>query len=134
MIFGGPMIAGTSFTASRKMKILVIREKSTPELPYDDVITFSDEDTAGITLPYNYALVITVLIGNCQVKRLMIDPGSSANILHWKVMAEMGLLKKMIPASRMLSGFNMSSETIKGEIDLPIEVGEEKKSDEVLYD
>ncbi|XP_059285881.1 uncharacterized protein LOC132039413 [Lycium ferocissimum] len=90
MIFDGSMIAKTNFTASRKMKILVTREKRTREFPDEDVITFSNEDASDGTLPHNDALVITVLIGNCQVKQFMIDPGSSANILHWKVVEEIG--------------------------------------------
>ncbi|XP_059310111.1 uncharacterized protein LOC132061285 [Lycium ferocissimum] len=118
MIFDRSTITITSFTASRKMKISMTREKRTRKLPHEDVVTFTDEDTTGITLPHNDALVITVLIGSCQVKRVMIGPGSSANILLWKVVEEMGLLEKVMPAARTLSGFNMSSEITKGDIDL----------------
>ncbi|XP_059310280.1 uncharacterized protein LOC132061492 [Lycium ferocissimum] len=85
MIFREAMIAGTSFTSSRKMKILVTREKRTREFPEDEALTFSDEDAAGVTLPHNDALVITILIGNCQVKQVMVDPGSLENILRLKV-------------------------------------------------
>ncbi|XP_060217007.1 uncharacterized protein LOC132644428 [Lycium barbarum] len=123
MIFRGATIAGTSFTASRKMKISVTREKRTRELPEDDAITFSDEDAAGVTLPYNDALVITVLIGRRQVKRVMVDTRSSANILRLKVVEEMGLLEKMILAARTLFEFNIASETTKGEIDLLVGAG-----------
>ncbi|XP_059309945.1 uncharacterized protein LOC132061092 [Lycium ferocissimum] len=123
MIFGWSMIAETSFSASRKMKISVTWEKRTRDFLDEDLITFSDEDAVGVTLPHNDALVITVLIGCYQVKRVMVDPGSSANILRWKVVEEMGLLKKIIPAARTLAGFNMSSKTTKGEIDFPVEGG-----------
>ncbi|XP_060185754.1 uncharacterized protein LOC132615207 [Lycium barbarum] len=95
-----------------------------PKLAYysftidEDVVTFTDEDAASIILPHNDALVITVLIGSCQVKRVIIEPGSSVNILLWKVVEEMGLLEQ---AARTLSVFNMSSEITKGEIDLLVE-------------
>ncbi|XP_060183141.1 uncharacterized protein LOC132613106 [Lycium barbarum] len=84
MIFGRSMIAGTSFHASRKMNISVTREKRTLDFPEEDLIAFSDEDATGITLPHNDALVITVFIGCCQVRRVMVDLGSSASILCCK--------------------------------------------------
>ncbi|XP_060190661.1 uncharacterized protein LOC132619928 [Lycium barbarum] len=100
-----------------------MREKRTRDFPEEDLINFSDEDAVAITLPHNDTLVITVFIGCCRVKHVMVDPGSSANILHWKAVEEMGLLEKIIPAARTLVSFNMSSETTKGEIDLPVEAG-----------
>ncbi|XP_059294412.1 uncharacterized protein LOC132047377 [Lycium ferocissimum] len=68
----------------------------------------------------NDALVITVFIDCFQVKRVMVDPRSLANIIHWKLVEQMGLLEKIIPAAKALAGFNMSSETTKREIDLPM--------------
>ncbi|XP_059277547.1 uncharacterized protein LOC132031588 [Lycium ferocissimum] len=123
MIFGGSMIAGNSFTAFKKMKISVTLENRTRELLDEGTITFSNEDTTCVTLSHNDALVIAVFIECFQVKRVMVDPGSPANIIHWKVVEEMRLLEKIIPAARTLAGFNMSSETTKGEIDLPMEAG-----------
>ncbi|XP_060178103.1 serine carboxypeptidase-like 7 [Lycium barbarum] len=61
-IFGGSVIASTSFTAAKKMKISVNREKRIRELPDEVTITFSYEDAADITIPHNDALVITVFI------------------------------------------------------------------------
>ncbi|XP_060195096.1 uncharacterized protein LOC132624312 [Lycium barbarum] len=121
MIFGGSIITGTTFTVAKKMKISVMREKRFRELPDEDAITFSDEYTIGITLSHNDTLVITLSIEYFQVKRLLIDPGSSTNIIRWKVAEEMGMLGKTISAARTLAGFNMSSETTNGEIDLPVE-------------
>ncbi|XP_060201886.1 uncharacterized protein LOC132630312 [Lycium barbarum] len=124
MIFGRFMIARTSFTASRKIKISITWEKITRDFLEEDLITFSDKKATGINLPHNDALVITVFIGCCRVRRVMVEQESSANILRWKVIEEMGLLEKIIPAARTLASFNMSSEPTKGEIDLPVEAGE----------
>ncbi|XP_060210480.1 uncharacterized protein LOC132637408 [Lycium barbarum] len=115
------MIAGTSFTVSKKMKISVALENRTWELPDEGMITFSNEDTTCITLSHNNALVITVFIECFQRKCVMVDPGSLANIICWKVVEEIRLLEKIIPAARTLASFNMSSETTKREIDLPME-------------
>ncbi|XP_060200422.1 uncharacterized protein LOC132628676 [Lycium barbarum] len=105
------------------MNISVTPKKRTRKLPDDVTITFFDEDAVGVILPYNDALIMTVLIGSCQVKRIMVDSRSSGNILRWKVVEEIGLLEKMILAARTLSRFSMASETTKGEIDLPVEAG-----------
>ncbi|XP_070045445.1 uncharacterized protein [Nicotiana tomentosiformis] len=57
-----------------------------------------------------------------QVKRVLIDPGSSANIIRSRVMEKLGLQDQIIPATQILNGFNMASETTKGEIILPVNV------------
>ncbi|XP_009788565.1 uncharacterized protein [Nicotiana sylvestris] len=48
--------------------------------------------------------------------------GSSANIIRSRVVQQLGLLDQIIPASRVLNGFNMESETTKGGIILPFNV------------
>nr|XP_016501398.1 PREDICTED: uncharacterized protein LOC107819764 [Nicotiana tabacum] len=47
---------------------------------------------------------------------------SSANIIRSRVVEQLGLLDLIILTSRFLNGFNMASETTKGEIILPINV------------
>ncbi|XP_060202480.1 uncharacterized protein LOC132630914 [Lycium barbarum] len=121
IIFGRATIVGTSFIVSWKMKISVTREKRTREFLENEAITFSDEDAAGVTLPHNDTLVITILTENFQVNRVMVDLGSLANILHLKVVEEMGMLEKMIPTAQILFGFNMASD-----IEFAIEAGESR--------
>ncbi|XP_060177841.1 uncharacterized protein LOC132607780 [Lycium barbarum] len=54
------------------------------------------------------------------VKRILFDPSSSANIIRWKVVEQLGLLDQIVPAARVLNGFNMVCETMKGEITLAV--------------
>ncbi|XP_060216815.1 uncharacterized protein LOC132644252 [Lycium barbarum] len=74
----------------------------------------------GIAQPHNDALVISVLMNRFRIKRVLIDPGSSANIIRWRVIEQLGLLDQIVPAIRVLNGFNMACEMTKGEITLPI--------------
>ncbi|XP_070031725.1 uncharacterized protein [Nicotiana tomentosiformis] len=67
----GPMIKCT--------KVSITREKRTRDYIPGGTISFSDEDAEGIVQPHNDALVISVLINKSRVKRVLIDPGSSAN-------------------------------------------------------
>jgi len=45
------------------------------------VIGFSDDDYAGVSLPHTDALVVTLTIANYQTRRILVDTGSSADIL-----------------------------------------------------
>ena len=50
------------------------------ELPL--VMGFSDEDKIETIQPYDDALVITLRIGGYDVKRVMVDQGSVAEIMY----------------------------------------------------
>ncbi|XP_059639229.1 uncharacterized protein LOC132281553 [Cornus florida] len=44
-------------------------------------IGFGDGDQSRVQLPYEDTLVISFLVANCMIKRVLIDPGSRANII-----------------------------------------------------
>ena len=46
------------------------------------VMGFSDEDKIGTIQPHDDALVITLRIGGYNVKRVMVDQGSAAEIMY----------------------------------------------------
>jgi hypothetical protein len=46
------------------------------------VIGFSDDDYAGVSLPHTDALVLSLVIANHKIYRILIDTGSSADILY----------------------------------------------------
>ena len=48
--------------------------------PY--AITFSDEDFKGVHHPHDDALVVSMTIANFKVRRILVDNGSSADILY----------------------------------------------------
>ncbi|XP_070039143.1 uncharacterized protein [Nicotiana tomentosiformis] len=79
-------------------------------------LSFSDEDAKRVMQPHNDALVIYVLMNKTQFKRVLIDPGSSANIIRSRVIEQLGLHDQIVPATLVLNGFNMVCETTKGEI------------------
>ncbi|XP_060190499.1 uncharacterized protein LOC132619684 [Lycium barbarum] len=121
MIIGGVDVAKTTIVASKKMKVLLTREKRSRDYLRSEVITFNREDAENIAHPHNFALVISVNINKFLVKCILIDPSSSANIIQWKVLEQMSLLDQIVPAVRVLNGFNMASEMTKGEIILPVD-------------
>ncbi|XP_059281285.1 uncharacterized protein LOC132034979 [Lycium ferocissimum] len=76
----------------KRTKVSITREKRIWNYDPDGPISFSDEDMEG----------------------------SSATIIRWRVIEQLGLLDQIMPAIRVLNGFNMACETTKGEINLPI--------------
>ncbi|CAL8152765.1 unnamed protein product [Prunus armeniaca] len=46
------------------------------------IIGFQKKDLIGLDLPHNDALVIYVQIEQAVIKRVYVDEGSTANILH----------------------------------------------------
>jgi hypothetical protein len=57
-------------------------------------IIFTDRDLEGVQLPHSNALVVTMQIGNFEVKRILIDPVSSAEIMYDSLFKGLGLEHK----------------------------------------
>jgi len=88
------------------------------------VIGFSDDDYAGVSLPHTDALVVTLTIANYQTRRILIDTGSSADILFKSAFDHMGVpSEKLVPVSCQLQGFAGEKVLPLGSIDLPVTAG-----------
>ena len=55
------------------------------------MITFTEADLEMVQHPHNDALVVSLQVGECQVKRILIDQGSSCDIMYVKCYKELGL-------------------------------------------
>ncbi|XP_070019739.1 uncharacterized protein [Nicotiana sylvestris] len=120
MIIGGVDVPyGLTFKCK---KVSITREKWTRDYLPEDTLTFSKENIEALSQPHNDALVISILLNKVQVKRVLVDPSSSANIIRSSVVEQLGLFDQIIPASQVLNGFNMASETTKGESIIPFNV------------
>jgi hypothetical protein len=88
------------------------------------VVGFSDEDYARVSLPHTDALVVSLTIANQHIQRVLIDTGSSADILFKSVFDHMS-----IPRGRValvvchLLGFAGEMVLPLGSIELPITAG-----------
>ncbi|XP_070047311.1 uncharacterized protein [Nicotiana tomentosiformis] len=77
MIFGGNEINGVTFLSAKKTKVSITHSKRLRE----DDITFTEKDADGLLLPHNDALVISLNVLDFKFKYVLVDPGSSANII-----------------------------------------------------
>ncbi|XP_070010500.1 uncharacterized protein [Nicotiana sylvestris] len=82
----------------------------------EESITCDDADADGVLTPHNDALVISLLLHDTNVKRVLIDPGSFVNTIRLRVVNEIQAKDKLIPKAHTLSGFDNSSAVTKGEI------------------
>ncbi|KAJ9546290.1 hypothetical protein OSB04_018833 [Centaurea solstitialis] len=84
-------------------------------------ITFDKDDTQGVHHKHHDALVIQLTIGNCSTKRILIDRGSSTNVIFADTLKVMGIERsEIVRRSTTLIGFNGDPMNTLGEIILPI--------------
>ncbi|XP_019259249.1 PREDICTED: uncharacterized protein LOC109237397 [Nicotiana attenuata] len=115
IIFEGNEINSATVLAAKKTKVSVTHSKRLREVVEDD-ITFTEEDSDGLVLLHNDALVISLNFLDFKIKRLLVDPGNSANIIQWRVLEQAKLIGSIIPATKLLAGFNLASVTTRAEI------------------
>jgi hypothetical protein len=70
------------------------------------VIGFSDDDYAGVSLPHTDALVLSLAIANHKIHHILIDTRSSANNLYRSAFELMKIdRRKVVPTRHSLEGF-----------------------------
>jgi hypothetical protein len=55
------------------------------------MISFSNEDANGVSMPHDDALVVTMTVATHAIHRILVDNGSSAKIIYWSVIQQMGI-------------------------------------------
>ena len=90
------------------------------------VLSFLDADKLGTIQPHDDALVVTLRIGGYNVKRVMIDQGSAAEIMYPDLYKGLGLKHEdLVTYSSPLVSFEGKMVVHKGQIRLPVQAGED---------
>ncbi|XP_028065310.1 uncharacterized protein LOC114268355 [Camellia sinensis] len=55
------------------------------------MVSFTEANQDMVQHPHNYALVVTLKIGECQVRHILIDQGSCCDIMYVKCYKKLGL-------------------------------------------
>ncbi|GAV77313.1 hypothetical protein CFOL_v3_20784, partial [Cephalotus follicularis] len=90
----------------------------------EEVITFSEADYEGVRLPHDNLVVVTLLVELFTMKRILIDSGSSADILSKHAFDQLGIpADQLQPVKTPLVGF--AGETIHplGSINMSVVAG-----------
>ncbi len=83
---------------------------SSKRLRASEAISFSDDDLEGVETPHDDAVVISMIINKFDVKRVLVDNGSSANVLYFGAYCKMGMTKEQLRRMNAKKlGFSRSS-------------------------
>ena len=85
------------------------------------IMGFSDEDNVGTIQPHDDALVITLRIGGYDVKKVIVDQGSAAEIMYPDLYKGLDLrAEDLTPYCSSLVSFERTIIIPKGQIRLPV--------------
>ncbi|KAF5441803.1 hypothetical protein F2P56_036984 [Juglans regia] len=99
------------------------------------LITFSEKDGEGLSRPYDDALVVTAQISNYRTRRVLIDKGSSADVLFWEAFTKMKIAPyRLRHAPTPLKGFTGDTIQPVGAMTLSILVGMAPKTTSLMVD
>ncbi|KAK0591705.1 hypothetical protein LWI29_006635 [Acer saccharum] len=133
-IFGGPHTGRSNrermsevrevMYEGRSMEVNSVQRNPKKGREGHDPITFTAEDSDGIDAKPNDAIVVGVRIAHRDVLRVMIDNGSSADILSARVYDELRLDRKDLePFHVPLKGFGGAEVRSLGTVKLPVRFG-----------
>ncbi|XP_019163610.1 PREDICTED: uncharacterized protein LOC109159953 [Ipomoea nil] len=128
MIVGGPEggdSANTRKAWARQLYVGTVygREESSKKVCREPIV-FTDKDLPAGEIPHRDALVITMDINGLVVRRILVDTGSSVNVLYLETFTKMGLTREQLrPVQTPLAGFTGDSVEAEGSITLPVEIG-----------
>ncbi|GFY92744.1 hypothetical protein Acr_08g0011400 [Actinidia rufa] len=107
-------------------------------LPFVDVhtpITFNNDDLRGLHLPHDDALVVSAIIANFNVQRILVDNGSSAKIIFISAFDKMKIrMDKLHPFHTPLVKFGGSMTHPLGWIKLLVTLGTEPHQNTIWQD
>ena len=86
-------------------------------------ISFTEEDTGQLRHPHDDALVINLSIVDFNTRRVLVDNGSSVDIIYYIVFQQMRIDKEqLLPLDAPLVGFNGTKVFPVGTIALPVTI------------
>ncbi|XP_019197081.1 PREDICTED: uncharacterized protein LOC109190936 [Ipomoea nil] len=92
--------------------------------PRREPIWFSDNDLPARETTPKDALVVAMVVNGVCVKRVLVDTGSSVNVMYHDVFVKLGLSEDQLrPVRTPLTGFTGDTIETEGSIVLPVEVG-----------
>ncbi|XP_074355794.1 uncharacterized protein LOC141695449 [Apium graveolens] len=89
-------------------------------------LEFGDPDLEGLKFPQDDPLVITPIIGNCPVMRVLVDNRAFVDIVFHDTFIRMGYNdSQLTPSDAPIYGFNHVECKVEGAIKFPVTIGEE---------
>ncbi|XP_074336816.1 uncharacterized protein LOC141673989 [Apium graveolens] len=109
MISGGPTTAGNTRNSRKayEREVMSIVGEPSKCSKSEMMLEFGDPNLEGLKFPQDNPLVITPIIGNCPVMRVLVDNGASMDILIHDTFIRMGYNdSQLTPSDAPIYGFN----------------------------
>ena len=131
-VISGGFAGGGESSSARKAHLCSLRSadmgevQAVSKLPrMDTTITFSDSDLEGCQHPHDDPLVVRAIVANTTVHRVLVDNGSSADIIFASAFDKMGIgREKLEPVNTHLRRFSGEKVLPLGSIQLVLTLGE----------
>ena len=89
------------------------------------IIRFSEEDARRLHHPHDDALIVSLQVGDYNMHRMLVDNGSSADILYYSAFQQMRIGKeRLIPTNAPLVGFGRSQVFLLGAVTMSVVVSD----------
>ncbi|CAA7027556.1 unnamed protein product [Microthlaspi erraticum] len=124
MIMGG-LLDDDSISAIKEYERKAITAQRYPYIHKGiPTISFTDKDASELDIPHLDPLVVTLQIHDCDVAKVLVDTGSTMNLIFLETSDRMGVEERSIkPTSRPLTGFTAEHVYSCGTVRLPVYVG-----------
>ena len=130
MIVGG-IAASSSSKKSRKTYLRMVQNFQlmgfVPKMVRIDnpIIEFSEEDGRRLYHPHDDAFVINIRVGDYNTHRVLVNNGSSADILYYPVFQQMRIDKeRLVPTNALLVRFGGTKVYPLDAVMLPVTIGD----------
>ena len=130
MIIGGTTVAGSSKKARKTYLRMIQNVQMTGVVPKiarreGPIIGFSKEDTRCLHHPHDDAIVVSLWVEEYNIHRVLVDNGSSADILYYPAFQQMRIdRERLVPTNAPLVGFGGSRVFPLGAVTLSVIVGD----------
>ena len=130
MIVWGTTASGFSRKACKTYLRMVQNVQLTGFVPKiarvdNPIIGFSEEDARHLYHPHDDALVVSIWVGDYNTHRVLVDNGSSANILYYPAFQQIRIEReRLIPTNALLVGFGGTRVYPLGAVTLLMTVGD----------
>ena len=143
VIAGGPTMAGDSNRARKNYERYALTSKEVffnlPTAKKAKVrqvpIMWTDDDEEGVLYPHEDALIIKAMVAGKEFRRILVDTGSSVDILFKSTRDDMGIADlKLERMNTSLKGFGGGRLTPMGVVELPVIVESKPFEKTVMLD
>ncbi|KAL5760612.1 hypothetical protein ACOSQ2_019450 [Xanthoceras sorbifolium] len=125
VISGGSEVNGVTYSEakrhSRQAGRMDVQRTRTADPTCNYPISFSSDKHMDLFNPHHDELVISLTVANCLIRRILVDNGSSTNVLFLGALKEMHIDEcNIVRRSTILVGFSGEHKNTLGEITLPV--------------